>query len=190
MGEDEAFRRSAEWESAADKVLLSGGEDAHEKALEMLTASSNAHAEEVLREWWQFSTEIFTKFGRLVVTYNESRNGVDNAAQAKPEWWLSSPEVGYTSWSPQGPYHGIPLRGEPALIDPASMVVPAVPFTLESSRRLRSTDGGMVQGMLQKASNFLLPACVTVASVVSYQAGVRRGRQNFDESKTGLALDA
>lgn len=25
-----------------------------------------------------------------------------------PNWWLESPDVGYTLWSPKGPFHGLP----------------------------------------------------------------------------------
>ena len=37
-----------------------------------------------------------------------SCQGVDASGQKYPNWWLESPDVGYTLWSPKGPFHGLP----------------------------------------------------------------------------------
>merc|ERR1712151_983390 len=42
----------------------------------------------------------FAKFGRYVVTANETERG--EVVQRYPTWWLESPEVGFMSWSPSG----------------------------------------------------------------------------------------
>jgi dipeptidase len=93
----------AQWEQTASHL----SEDA---AFALLTEKSNAFAEAKLAEWWNFTGHIWTKFGRYLVTYNESSTkGTDATGQEYPEWWLKNPYVGFTSWTPQGP-HGIPGR--------------------------------------------------------------------------------
>merc|ERR1711920_721074 len=77
-------------------------------ALAELTRRSNAFAEAKLAEWWDLAGHIFAKYGRYVVTFNESEiDGEEALGQAYPVWWLSSPEVGFMTWSRNGPYHGV-----------------------------------------------------------------------------------
>jgi len=46
---------------------------------------SNDFAEAKLAEWWDFAGHIWAKFGRYVVTYNETEiGGEDAAGQAYP----------------------------------------------------------------------------------------------------------
>lgn len=99
--EAEAFRSTADWED--DVTDLND-----EKALEVLTRRSNEFAEMKVAEWWSFAGHLWTKFGRYVVTYNESENGEDANGQAYPEWWLRSPDVGFATWAVDGPWHGEP----------------------------------------------------------------------------------
>jgi hypothetical protein len=108
--EDEAQQRVAAWEVEADRLLAAApGEQGEWEAMEFLTKQSHAYAEEVLEEWKQFATVLFGKFGRHLVTYNESLTGVSTVGQQLPAWWLSSPEVGFTMWSLSGPFHGVTL---------------------------------------------------------------------------------
>merc|ERR1711879_1053554 len=48
-----------------------------------------------------------TKFGRYVVTYNETEKGTDAFGQEYPEWWLRNPDVGFTTWARDGPHVGV-----------------------------------------------------------------------------------
>merc|ERR1712050_339652 len=69
--EDEAQHRIVLWEAEADKLIAARpGEAGEAAAMELLTARSNAFAEEVLGRWWDFSEELIAKFGRHVVTHN------------------------------------------------------------------------------------------------------------------------
>jgi len=99
--EGEGVEAVAQWE----REVSSLGADV---AMEELTKRSNAFAEAKLAEWWELAGHIFAKYGRYVVTYNESEvGGEDAAGQAYPEWWLASPEVGFLTWSRNGPFHGV-----------------------------------------------------------------------------------
>merc|ERR1711879_424189 len=100
--EAEGIKLVAQWDAEVSHL----SEDA---ALEELTKMSNAFAEAKLAEWWEFAGHIWAKFGRYVVTYNETEiGGEDAAGQAYPMWWLQSPDVGFLDWTRNGPYHGVP----------------------------------------------------------------------------------
>jgi len=71
----------------------------------------NNFAMEKVQDWWDLAWQLIAKYGRLVVTYNESDQGVDYIGQMYPRWWLSSPDVGFTIWSPKGPFVGVPDSG-------------------------------------------------------------------------------
>merc|ERR1719367_1642184 len=88
-------------------------EESTEAALEMLTSRSNAFAEAIVKEWCEFVFHLFTKYRGYVITYNESAKGEDAKGQAYPAWWLDSPDVGYTLWARQGPFHGLPDNEAP-----------------------------------------------------------------------------
>eukprot|EP00419_Tripos_fusus_P057679 CAMPEP_0172906964 /NCGR_PEP_ID=MMETSP1075-20121228/177885_1 /TAXON_ID=2916 /ORGANISM="Ceratium fusus, Strain PA161109" /LENGTH=653 /DNA_ID=CAMNT_0013764493 /DNA_START=40 /DNA_END=1998 /DNA_ORIENTATION=- len=99
--EAEGQEAIAKWEKEAS--ALDEG-----TALAALTKRSNAFAEAKLAEWWELAFHLFAKYGRMVVTFNESEtNGEDKFGQAYPDWWLASPEVGYQTWSRSGPFHGV-----------------------------------------------------------------------------------
>lgn len=100
--EKEGVEAVASWEAEADTIK---GDDA--AAIVLLTQRSNAFANKTVEEWWPFAFSLFAKFNRWRVTYNESANGED--VLFYPEWWLRSPEVGFTSWKPHGPFHGVLL---------------------------------------------------------------------------------
>ena len=58
-----------------------------------------------------YAFSLLAKYGQGLVTYNESVS----ARQEYPDDWLESIDVGFTTWSPEGPFHGIPcveLTGE------------------------------------------------------------------------------
>merc|ERR1712038_1026600 len=111
--EDEAERRIVSWEAEADKLIAAKpGEPGEMEAMELLTARSNQFAEEVLAKWWKFSEELISKYGRHVVTNSAAIDGVDAQGQQFPAWWLKSPDVGFSTWSPSGSNHGTQnLRG-------------------------------------------------------------------------------
>jgi dipeptidase len=82
-----ARRQCAEWEANA------AGSD-HQ--LDVLTARTNALATEQVKETWEFVWHLFTKFGRYMITFNETETG--EKSQFYPAWWMKSPEVSYVGW--------------------------------------------------------------------------------------------
>jgi len=121
-------------------------------AVAELTKRSNAFAEAKLAEWWELAGHLFAKYGRYVVTHNESEiNGEEALGQAYPMWWLSSPEVGFLTWARNGPYHGV-------LEKPAGVFLVA---------------GVGLPTMLVMAGVLTLLVAVGVA----YEAGVRKGKR-------------
>lgn len=112
-----------------------------------LTECSNKFAEEKVAEWWEFAWSLVAKYRSYTITTSESATGAK--AQQYPEWWINSIEVGYTTWAPWGPYHGV-------LIDEHSL--PRVAFAA-----------------LNNQSPVWLLGIAMIAVVGSYQFGVRRG---------------
>jgi len=159
--EDEAMQRKAAWEVEADMLVAAGGQHAESEALKLLTAHSNQFAEEVIADWWAFATSIFTKFGRYVVTYNETATGVDGHGMALPAWWLRSPEVGFTTWTASGPFHGVYLDAAEV---PATLLENAGPFV----------------GPMGYRPSVLLMLLPWGAVLIAYGLGVRRGRRSLD----------
>merc|ERR1712139_171422 len=102
--ENEAVQAVALWEEEADKIKDQSAAMAH------LTHRSNAFVNNAVEGWWTFAFSLITKFRGFVVTYNESANG--EVRQTYPEWWLRSPEVGFTAWKRWGPFHGILLNDD------------------------------------------------------------------------------
>lgn len=123
--EEEAFSRVKEWEQ--------GVQEASTLQLEELTKRSNEFASAKVAEWWSFAWSLFAKYGRYVETFSESEEHGENVtAQEYPEWWLRSADVGFSSWQPEGPYHGIPdeLTSSPFTAGSATHTVVALGFTL------------------------------------------------------------
>lgn len=160
--ESQAMRLTALWEEEADAVSPRGA------SLAVLTARSNAFAEDVVAGWWNFCTTLFAKYGRYVVTYNESENGESMAGQAYPEWWVRSPEVGFSTWAPRGPYHGMLLSAEvsPRLSQPA----------LEAS----SLPASLVTKINVPMVFVLWLLSATFLAGIAHQVGVRQGRESHD----------
>jgi dipeptidase len=96
------------WEAEADMSLgpqVDVNQDAalaQRRALDVLTARSNAFLEDTVNDWWRLLEQLFAKYSRFSVTYSER----DEGAQEYPEWWLNSLEVGFRTWSPAGPNYG------------------------------------------------------------------------------------
>jgi hypothetical protein len=90
----------AQWEKQAANL-------SEDDAVAFLTQRSNDFAAATLQEWWDFTGHLWAKFGRYVVTYNETEQGTDAFGQAYPEWWLRNPYVGFTTWTRDGPHVGV-----------------------------------------------------------------------------------
>merc|ERR1712146_453986 len=99
--EKDAHNAILAWEEEANRL---NDDDAR---LALMTKRSNAFVKEAVANWWTFAFNMFAKFGRFAITYNESTKG--QVGTRYPEWWLRSPEVGFTSWKEEGPYHGVLL---------------------------------------------------------------------------------
>lgn len=150
--EDEGRAKVAEWEKKADSM------DEH-AAISYLTAESNRFAEEKVAEWWEFAWSLIAKYRGFVITYNQTMEGTDANGQLYPEWWLESPEVGYSIWSHTGPFHGVLL---------SAMEQPKLPMLL-------STFPSMSSAFLPYLTSFVVMICV---AYLSHQAGLRQGRRD------------
>jgi len=115
--ESEAVQAVASWNEEADNIK---GDDS--AAMTLLTRRSNAFVDSAVAEWWTFAFDMIAKYRGYVISYNESANG--EVKQMYPEWWLRSPEVGFTSWNPQGPFHGIVLDAQAVMLGAFPMRFP------------------------------------------------------------------
>lgn len=103
------------WEREADAAEKAAEETTGSAAVAVLTQRGNAFVEKSVGEWWTFAFSLFAKFNRYTITHNESATSGKEVVRY-PEWWLRSPEVGFTSWSKDGPFHGVVLDEQPALL--------------------------------------------------------------------------
>jgi len=78
-------------------------------SLAALTERSNAFAQKAVDEWWTLAFSLFAKYGRGSITVDETDKGAKSQPPF-PEWWLTSPDVGFTSWTRAGPFHGTPAN--------------------------------------------------------------------------------
>jgi len=140
--EDEGQEVVAKCTSEAD------GAGDEEAASRVLAACSNKFAEEKVAQWWEFAFSLFAKFGRYSITYNESAKG--EAPMVYPDWWLNSMEVGYSLWTTQGPFHGVPSD-----------------VRLDAPQSAHTSLG----------SALLVISLVAAVGLVGYQAGMKRGLQ-------------
>jgi len=161
--ETEAVEAVASWNEEADK--LDGDEAAK---LKLLTERSNAFAEKQVGEYWDFAFSLFAKFGRYVITYNESAVGGETLMRY-PLWWLQSPEVGFTSWQPQGPFHGV-------LLDATTPI-----DTLASSTQ---NQGNVLGWCLMVAFSS------TVAAVVAHHVGLQSGKRSTEPNMNYYIVSA
>uniref|UniRef100_A0A7S1SBD4 Uncharacterized protein n=1 Tax=Alexandrium catenella TaxID=2925 RepID=A0A7S1SBD4_ALECA len=145
-----------------------GGDAKEQAAMAMLTARSNAFAEAKVGEWWELAWSLFVKYGRYVVTYNESaETGTDYLGQAYPEWWLRSLDVGFAAWEPQGPYHGVP--------DAIAYLNKTVPPPCEELSAAQPAAGLPPGAVLVAAAS--AAATLAVAGLGVYRAGLREGQR-------------
>jgi hypothetical protein len=154
--EAEALRSVASWE------LEASGED--EDALEILTERSNAFIEKQVAAWWSLAWSLIAKYRGYVVTHNATSE--DPAAQSYPAWWLKSPEVGFTSWSPTGPFHGTLLEAQTG--SPQSFV-----HTLWNAILTQAL--GVNSGL--PLIFFALLVAIALTAHVAHRAGVHQGRK-------------
>jgi dipeptidase len=150
--EAEAVVRIAEWEKEADQASSSSS-----SFLEVLTARSNAFAEEKVAEWWAFAWTLIAKYRGYVITHNETMTGEEARGQPYPSWWLESPEVGFATWTDKGPFHGVLLSAK-------------------ATHRLASTSDSELSSVLVTIGLIAFPVCMGVVGVTAHQAGVRKGR--------------
>uniref|UniRef100_A0A7S2KA99 Dipeptidase n=1 Tax=Zooxanthella nutricula TaxID=1333877 RepID=A0A7S2KA99_9DINO len=157
--EAKAVKLTADWEKQASYFAA----EAPEGAMSMLTARSNAFAQEVVMMWWEFAFYLITKYRGYVVTNNGTMTGVNATGQAYPEWWLNSKDVGYTIWNKHGPFHGVPDEAKAphaaALATPDRAEVPGY---------------GSLVVPLGAAGAFL---AANALLWLAYQAGRRHGQQ-------------
>lgn len=154
--EQEGMQSISLWESEVQNMES-------EAAMQHLTARCNAFVTSKVNEWWDFAFVLFAKFGRMVTTYNDSDNGETAQGWLYPRWWADDLGVGYSVWTPQGPFHGMTEAQQ-----------------LESLRLQLSK----AQEQLQLAANPMhriasLAAVVTLAGAVAgvYTVGFRQGRR-------------
>jgi len=149
-----------------EKETQRWGPWAKEAALEMLTARSNAFAEEVVKQWWEFAFHLMTKYRGYVVTNNGTANGEDAHGQAYPKWWLETEDVGYTSWTSKGPYHGVPdgYQTRPCRAIETSFVVQA--------------NSGVAAGLPSPGAMLLFFTTAIGLATGAYQLGRWHGRKD------------
>lgn len=186
--EDEAERRIVSWEAEADKLITAKpGAPGEAEAMDLLTARSNLFVEEVLARWWEFSEHLVSKYGRHMVTHNETITGADRIGTLLPAWWLRSPEVGFSTWSPSGPYHGVLLSTQP--LPEWWLRNPEVGFSTWSPSG--ACDGvflnqlGAGAGTLPAVPTLLAMALMTA---LAYQFGLRHRGQAHGDDKVFHAL--
>lgn len=83
--------------------LLPQLEATHNNVTE-LADMSNSFVEDKVAEMWEFAWQIVAKYGRYVITNNETEIG--EGKQVYPDWWTLSTDVGYSLWTPKGPFGG------------------------------------------------------------------------------------
>lgn len=99
----------ATWDARALAAFEDGADP--KSILANVSALANDAAMHVHETWTPYAFSLLAKYGQGLVTYNESVS----ARQEYPDDWLESIDVGFTTWSPEGPFHGIPcveLTGE------------------------------------------------------------------------------
>eukprot|EP00928_Gymnodinium_smaydae_P079509 TRINITY_DN63415_c0_g1_i1.p1 TRINITY_DN63415_c0_g1~~TRINITY_DN63415_c0_g1_i1.p1 ORF type:complete len:688 (+),score=132.89 TRINITY_DN63415_c0_g1_i1:76-2064(+) len=123
--------------------------------LAYLTEKSNTFADEQVAEWWSFAWSLIAKYRGFMIVYNETATGENATGQWYPEWWLRSPEVGYSSWTRHGPYHGT--------------------LELASASTLKLAEDSVSPSSW--ASALVTLVGVGVVAGVSHQLGLRQGRR-------------
>jgi hypothetical protein len=149
--EAQAQRSLEAWEQEADML------QSDKAAIDLLTSRTNAFAAQTVADWWSFAWSLIAKYRGYVITTNETATGVNAAGQQYPVWWLESPEVGFTNWKSDGPFHGILLG--------------ALPTNL-SAQLSFSGDYSTMLMLLVMA----FPISLAIIALKTYNAGLRQGR--------------
>lgn len=158
----------------------------HRAGLDVLTARSNDFVASTVADWWRFVDYLFAKYSRAEVTYTESEEG----RQVYPLWWLDSPEVGFRSWTPEGPFHGIVCKTGDAC---GSGAIEAA-FTSATKRSTDSASSVVQQPFLVSPPVFAAVA-VAVAfalslSLATYWLGLSHGKRQQEGASGYLSLSA
>merc|ERR1712232_1299928 len=134
---------------------------------------------------------LFSKYTRFVVDYTEGNEG----RQTYPLWWLQSPEVGFSSWTPDGPYHGRACKaGELCATCGATSDVQASPATISLPAASAKPDIAQAadlsaQGLQSSLPSFaLFIAAVGLSasmSAVAYFIGRRHGCKEVTHRSQG-----
>jgi hypothetical protein len=155
--EADAMRSIVAWEKEVQAEQDDG--------LDVLTARSNAFVEKHIAEWWSFAWSLVAKYRGYVVTHNATSE--DANAQMYPAWWLKSPEVGFTSWSPTGPFHGTVFEAQ---TDASAGYMHSLHVILTQALDVHSGPS---------LSFVALPLMVAIVFIthVAHKAGVQKGRK-------------
>eukprot|EP00405_Crypthecodinium_cohnii_P018345 CAMPEP_0206452280 /NCGR_PEP_ID=MMETSP0324_2-20121206/19856_1 /ASSEMBLY_ACC=CAM_ASM_000836 /TAXON_ID=2866 /ORGANISM="Crypthecodinium cohnii, Strain Seligo" /LENGTH=663 /DNA_ID=CAMNT_0053922349 /DNA_START=57 /DNA_END=2048 /DNA_ORIENTATION=+ len=117
--EAKAMKLVEDWEKEASYFE----HESPEGAMDMLTERSNRLAEETFKDWWAFAWSLVSKYRGMMIVHNDSAIGTE--WQRYPAWWLESLDVGYTTWTKKGPYHGVPDMPKAielsAVVDPSGL---------------------------------------------------------------------
>jgi len=158
--EKEGAEAVAMWQAEADKLA---GDDSAGVAL--MTQRSNSFIHSKVEEYWEFGFHLLGKHSRYVTTYNETPTG--EVLTRYPEWWLRSPEVGFTSWRPQGPFHGILLDEQ----------VSAQLATLKEYSHATQSPGNVLQWCI------VVLCSSGVAAAIAHQVGLEQGKRSMENDR-------
>jgi len=157
----QAIRLVAEWEAQADSMGSASAALAH------LAQAGNAFVEQTVQDWWKLAWLLVGKYRGGSVNYNESYSALEDRTVC-PEAWLKSPEVGYTTWTSHGPFHGVMLDDK---------------FQCDSQQHsIALGTTGFAMPLVAAMTNVGIPVIMSaVVGAVAYQAGLKKGRASFDQ---------
>lgn len=144
--------------------------------LRAATTCLNGFAAEEVQAWWSYAFSLFAKYGRYYITENET----SAKDQVYPEWWLRSPDVGFTLWHKGGPYHGIPCVEHEL---PTGTTKPILQVEALSSKHHATESLGRIDW--HQFALLLVPMCAIslLSNAISYRVGLRRGAaQSFEDA--------
>lgn len=189
--EAEAMLLMRQWEAEADAAagtipgVMHPPALAQRAALDVLTQRSNEFNNGVVTQWWAFADHLFSKYSRSAVDYTEE----DEGTWAVPLWWLNSTEVGFRSWTPEGPYHGVacpvgkpcaPYPADVAISVPATALSLAVPIMEEAEAVFEPRSGAVLVPYAVVVG--ALPLSLSLGAAM-FWLGMRCGRQEIETQK-------
>lgn len=181
--EGRAISQAIIWEQEAYHLTKLGHQ---EQALALLSEKSNDFASRAVEDWWQYAWHLIAKYGREIVTFNESETGGTGPQfWVLPSWWLRSPEVGFSAWSPEGPFHGINLtENETEAAFECLNRSKTVVSILESSSLLSMAENR------QMGINWMMTTGSAAAAVATYLLGMHHGRRQLEQEYKAADVDA